>query len=129
MRNCHHPCWSFLLCPFSSAQAQDIRDNYPFKTNVVLHTKNGKFLATELARAGYSTCCLNPSDCIAMMNGCMGYWWEVGKGSRYVGEEDIVATSTFGLSSKTISTAYDSARVIGHAPLNSTVMHEFSLSI
>jgi len=97
-------------------EAEEILGNYEFLTEVVLHTKNGKFLASELARAGYRTCCLNPSDCIAMISGCMGYWWEVGKASRYVGEEDIVATSTLVLATKGISTAYDSARVLAHAP-------------
>eukprot|EP00668_Euglena_longa_P000955 GGOE01001146.1.p1 GENE.GGOE01001146.1~~GGOE01001146.1.p1 ORF type:complete len:763 (+),score=144.16 GGOE01001146.1:330-2291(+) len=97
-------------------EAEEILGKYDFQTEVVLHTKNGKFLASELARAGYRTCCLNPSDCIAMMSGCMGYWWEVGKASRYVGEEDIVATSTFVLASKGISTAYNSARIAPYVP-------------
>lgn len=95
-------------------EAEELLGKYTFNTEVVLHTKNGKFLATELARAGFRTCCLNPSDCIAMMSGMMGYWWEVGKGSRYVGEEDIVATSTLVLAARGISTVYESDRISAH---------------
>eukprot|EP01010_Urceolus_cornutus_P004952 NODE_82_length_2547_cov_290.341473_g63_i0.p1 GENE.NODE_82_length_2547_cov_290.341473_g63_i0~~NODE_82_length_2547_cov_290.341473_g63_i0.p1 ORF type:complete len:764 (+),score=160.34 NODE_82_length_2547_cov_290.341473_g63_i0:70-2361(+) len=84
-----------------------LRDgDYNFHCNLVLHPKNGKFLAIELARNGLRTCVLNPSDCISLMAGCLGYWWEVGRGSRYAGEEDIAATSTILLSRWNISDAY-----------------------
>eukprot|EP00667_Euglena_gracilis_P007109 EG_transcript_7172 len=57
---------------------------YAFKCRVVLHSKDGKALASRLAHEGYRTSFLNPSDCIAVMQGCVGYWWECGLGERYV---------------------------------------------
>eukprot|EP00667_Euglena_gracilis_P002212 EG_transcript_2211 len=112
----YHFQYYFLNPGPGRKEAEELLPKYTFIPEVVLHTKNGKFLASELARAGYRTCCLNPSDYIAMMSGMMGYWWEVGKGSRYVGEEDIVATSTLVLASRGISTVYDSARIAAHIP-------------
>ena len=88
----------------------------------MIHRKNGKYLAQQLAKAGLKTGLLNPSDCIAMLQGRMGYWWEVGRGSRYVGEEDIAATSTAVLMQSNITDLYDSDRIDQHevvqAPTN-----------
>lgn len=44
-------------------------------------------MASQLASRGYRTSFLNPSDCIAVIQGCLGYWWACGMGERYVGEE------------------------------------------
>ena len=67
---------------------------YQFQCQLMLHKKDGKAMATMLAHEGYRTSFLNPSDCIAVMQGCIGYWWECGLGERYAGEEDFCATST-----------------------------------
>ncbi|KAJ9463969.1 Polycystin-2 [Diplonema papillatum] len=68
--------------------------DYQFRCNVVLHNRDAKFLAVELAKEGLKPAVLNPSDCIAVMQGLIGYYWELGRGDRYVGEEDFAATST-----------------------------------
>ena len=76
--------------------AQDLVQSgrFKFKCNFVVHGKDCKFLVVELAKmkrcAGY----LNPSDVIAVMQGLVGYYWEIGRQDRYVGEEDLTATST-----------------------------------
>ena len=69
-------------------------DKYNFKCNVAIHGKDAKFLAVEMAKERMKPAVLNPSDCIAVMQGLIGYYWEIGRGDRYVGEEDLVATST-----------------------------------
>ena len=84
--------------------------DYAFKCKVMIHFQDGKSLASQLAHAGYRTSFLNPSDCIAVMQGCIGYWWETGLGERYAGEEDFCATSTAILARANICTiwgAYD----------------------
>ena len=80
----------------------------------MLHGKNGKYLAQQLAATGLTLGLLNPSDCIAMLQGRMGYWWEVGRGSRYVGEEDIAATSTAVLMNCNVTGLYSSDRITEH---------------
>eukprot|EP00667_Euglena_gracilis_P001602 EG_transcript_1606 len=91
-------------------------NRYKFSCNVMIHSKNGKYLVQQLARAGYPAAVLNPSDCIAMLQGRMGYWWEVGRGSRYVGEEDIAATSTAPLMQYNATDLYTSDRIKQHKP-------------
>jgi len=91
-------------------------NRYKFSCNVMIHTKNGKYLAQQLVRAGYQAAGLNPSDCIAVLQGRMGYWWEVGRGSRYVGEEDIGATSTAPLMQYNATDVFASDRVLQHLP-------------
>eukprot|EP01006_Ploeotia_vitrea_P027384 TRINITY_DN60221_c0_g1_i2.p1 TRINITY_DN60221_c0_g1~~TRINITY_DN60221_c0_g1_i2.p1 ORF type:complete len:304 (+),score=26.67 TRINITY_DN60221_c0_g1_i2:2-913(+) len=71
-------------------------------------------MAVSLARKGKKTSFLNPSDSIAVMQGCMGYWWEVGLGIRYVGEEDWAATSTGILGRVNICTSYYNMSNIYH---------------
>eukprot|EP00667_Euglena_gracilis_P007457 EG_transcript_7535 len=44
---------------------------YAFKCRLVIHSKDGKALASRLAHEGYRTSFLNPSDCIAVMQGCI----------------------------------------------------------
>ena len=39
----------------------------------MIHYKDGKGMASQLAAAGLRTSFLNPSDCIAVMQGCIGY--------------------------------------------------------
>eukprot|EP01013_Petalomonas_cantuscygni_P043466 TRINITY_DN822_c0_g1_i1.p1 TRINITY_DN822_c0_g1~~TRINITY_DN822_c0_g1_i1.p1 ORF type:complete len:2963 (-),score=696.06 TRINITY_DN822_c0_g1_i1:234-9122(-) len=77
------------------AQAVELLDKeqYRFKCNVVIHGKDGKGLCLELSKTRM-TSFLNPSDAIAMMQGRMGYWWEVGYGERFVGEEDFASLTT-----------------------------------
>eukprot|EP01064_Diplonema_japonicum_P037898 TRINITY_DN9013_c0_g1_i4.p2 TRINITY_DN9013_c0_g1~~TRINITY_DN9013_c0_g1_i4.p2 ORF type:complete len:253 (+),score=82.25 TRINITY_DN9013_c0_g1_i4:842-1600(+) len=80
---------------------------------IVVHSRDVKFIAVSLASMGYSAAYLNPSDAIAVLQGLIGYFWEVGKGSCYVGEEDFVATSTAILSRTNISDLHtDSSRVL-----------------
>eukprot|EP00760_Papus_ankaliazontas_P010351 PhM_4_TR14261/c0_g1_i3/m.59699 len=67
---------------------------FAFKVNFVVHSKDAKFLAVELAKARRHAGMLNPSDAIAVMQGQIGYYWEKGRQDRYVGEEDLAATST-----------------------------------
>ena len=62
--------------------------------------------------SGKRACINNPSDCIANIMGCMGYWWEVGMGERYGGEEDMVATSTAILARSNITTVYSDRKRI-----------------
>eukprot|EP00668_Euglena_longa_P001367 GGOE01001620.1.p1 GENE.GGOE01001620.1~~GGOE01001620.1.p1 ORF type:complete len:1871 (-),score=629.58 GGOE01001620.1:50-5662(-) len=78
----------------STAKQLLAEKEYPLRCRVVIHNKDGKALASRLAHEGHRTSFLNPSDCIAVMQGCVGYWWECGMGERYVGEEDFCATST-----------------------------------
>ena len=61
---------------------------------IVLHTRDVKFAAVALAQRAQPAAYLNPSDAIAVMQGLVGYFWELGKGTCYVGEEDFSATST-----------------------------------
>ena len=61
---------------------------------IMLHTRDVKFVTVALAQQGVAAAYLNPSDAIAVLQGAIGYYWETGKGSCYVGEEDFVATST-----------------------------------
>ena len=68
------------------------------KCPIILHSRDVKFLAVSLASFSMSSGYLNPSDAIAVLQGVIGYYWEVGKGSCYVGEEDFAATSTATLS-------------------------------
>ncbi|KAJ9446271.1 hypothetical protein DIPPA_35319 [Diplonema papillatum] len=56
----------------------------------------------ELAAMNKAPAFLNPSDSQAVLQGCMGLYWEEGRSWNYVGEEDWGATSTGVLSSFTI---------------------------
>ncbi|KAJ9463970.1 hypothetical protein DIPPA_05499 [Diplonema papillatum] len=86
---------------------------YDFKCNVVLHNRDAKFLAVELAKEGLKPAVLNPSDCIAVMQGLIGYYWELGRGNRYVGEEDFAATSTGILARHGLTAVYtDASRML-----------------
>jgi hypothetical protein len=73
--------------------------------SIIFHPKDVKFLAVKLStyyteqpppsdtlpkKVGI----LNPSDAIAVVLGLIGYYWEHGYGDGYVGEEDMIATST-----------------------------------
>ena len=101
--------------PGKAAALQLLQENgYTFHCKVMLHFQDGKSIASQLASAGYRTSFLNPSDCIAVMQGCIGYWWETGLGERYAGEEDFCATSTAILARGNICTiwsAYDNDRM------------------
>eukprot|EP01062_Namystynia_karyoxenos_P030420 TRINITY_DN2272_c0_g1_i1.p1 TRINITY_DN2272_c0_g1~~TRINITY_DN2272_c0_g1_i1.p1 ORF type:complete len:678 (+),score=259.73 TRINITY_DN2272_c0_g1_i1:167-2200(+) len=64
------------------------------RCHVAFHNRDVKFLATELAKRSMSPAVLNPSDCAAVMLGLMGYYWETGRATYYVGEEDFATTGT-----------------------------------
>eukprot|EP01064_Diplonema_japonicum_P014042 TRINITY_DN21559_c0_g1_i1.p1 TRINITY_DN21559_c0_g1~~TRINITY_DN21559_c0_g1_i1.p1 ORF type:complete len:3213 (+),score=696.80 TRINITY_DN21559_c0_g1_i1:53-9691(+) len=86
--------------------------------NVVMHGKDVKFLATEMAKGDpsrpgsfQSPAMLNPSDCASIFLGLMGYFWEWGRQECYVGEEDFCCTGTGTLALSTITNVYgDSSR-------------------
>eukprot|EP01062_Namystynia_karyoxenos_P036438 TRINITY_DN2653_c0_g1_i1.p1 TRINITY_DN2653_c0_g1~~TRINITY_DN2653_c0_g1_i1.p1 ORF type:complete len:1234 (+),score=280.18 TRINITY_DN2653_c0_g1_i1:74-3775(+) len=85
--------------PALIAQARDVLQDViskgtKLRCDVVLHTKDAKFLAVELAKTSGNPALLNPSDCRAVMAGLIGCYWELGRGDCYVGEEDIACTST-----------------------------------
>ena len=86
---------------------------FRFKCNVVLHNRDAKFLAVEMAKRCMRPAVLNPSDCVAVMQGLIGYFWELGRGDRYVGEEDFAATGTGILARCGISDVYtDLTRIV-----------------
>eukprot|EP01060_Flectonema_neradi_P039089 TRINITY_DN847_c0_g1_i1.p1 TRINITY_DN847_c0_g1~~TRINITY_DN847_c0_g1_i1.p1 ORF type:complete len:599 (+),score=91.61 TRINITY_DN847_c0_g1_i1:94-1797(+) len=88
-------------------------DTRELKCPIVLHSRDVKFLAVSLASRNLSPGYLNPSDAIAVLQGLIGYYWEIGKGSSYVGEEDFAATSTAVLSRVNISNLHiDPTRVV-----------------
>jgi len=64
------------------------------RCSVVFHNRDVKFLAQELAKKSLGPAVLNPSDCAAVMLGLMGYYWESGRTTYYVGEEDFATTGT-----------------------------------
>lgn len=78
---------------------------FRFQPTLIIHKADNKFLAVELARRNMCGGMLNPSDCIAVMQGRVGYYWETGRQSRYVGEEDLAATSTILLQHYNVSPA------------------------
>ena len=82
------------------------------RCNIVLHNRDAKFLAVEMAKERMRPGVLNPSDCIAVMQGLIGYYWEIGQGDRYVGEEDFAATGTGILARCGISDVYTDVRRI-----------------
>eukprot|EP00993_Chasmostoma_nieuportense_P006647 NODE_728_length_1912_cov_21.293557_g675_i0.p1 GENE.NODE_728_length_1912_cov_21.293557_g675_i0~~NODE_728_length_1912_cov_21.293557_g675_i0.p1 ORF type:complete len:568 (+),score=146.72 NODE_728_length_1912_cov_21.293557_g675_i0:52-1755(+) len=93
--------------------------HYNLRCPVVLHDRNVKFLAVECATRGHKPSFLNPSDHIAVMQGRMGYWWEVGYGLRFVGEEDFGATSTGLLGHIEFTDVFtDPQRLVGWQPFS-----------
>eukprot|EP01063_Lacrimia_lanifica_P042019 TRINITY_DN9954_c0_g3_i2.p1 TRINITY_DN9954_c0_g3~~TRINITY_DN9954_c0_g3_i2.p1 ORF type:complete len:688 (+),score=200.90 TRINITY_DN9954_c0_g3_i2:239-2065(+) len=74
---------------------------------IVVHTRDLKFVCTALAGANLASAYLNPSDVVAVMQGAIGYYWETGRGTSYVGEEDFAATSTAILGRSNISTVWE----------------------
>lgn len=74
-----------------------------FRCSVVLHDRDAKFLAQQLAFKEMAPAFLNPSDSQAILHGMLGMFWEVGRGYNYVGEEDWAATSTGTLASLPVS--------------------------
>lgn len=96
------------------AQALEIyrKGNYKLKCNLCIHKKDAKFLAIKLANEGKSAGFLNPSDVIAVVMGRIGYYWEVGRQDRYVGEEDFVATSTAILAHVNVACEISPSRII-----------------
>eukprot|EP01065_Artemidia_motanka_P036983 TRINITY_DN4508_c2_g1_i1.p1 TRINITY_DN4508_c2_g1~~TRINITY_DN4508_c2_g1_i1.p1 ORF type:complete len:675 (+),score=194.88 TRINITY_DN4508_c2_g1_i1:143-2167(+) len=74
------------------------------RCDVAFHNRDVKFLATELSKRSLSAAVLNPSDCAAVMLGLMGYYWESGRATYYVGEEDFATTGTALLAHTGVST-------------------------
>eukprot|EP01062_Namystynia_karyoxenos_P037533 TRINITY_DN2731_c0_g2_i1.p1 TRINITY_DN2731_c0_g2~~TRINITY_DN2731_c0_g2_i1.p1 ORF type:complete len:3132 (+),score=814.06 TRINITY_DN2731_c0_g2_i1:607-9396(+) len=65
-----------------------------FSTNIVLHDRDSKSVALNLARRGMAPAFLVPCDPQALIHGTLGMDWEVGRGNCYGGEQDWGATST-----------------------------------
>eukprot|EP01062_Namystynia_karyoxenos_P083513 TRINITY_DN9611_c0_g1_i1.p1 TRINITY_DN9611_c0_g1~~TRINITY_DN9611_c0_g1_i1.p1 ORF type:complete len:1039 (+),score=262.29 TRINITY_DN9611_c0_g1_i1:83-3199(+) len=61
---------------------------------VVIHGRDAKFLAVELAKRRMSAAVLNPSDCATLTQGAVGNRWETGRCGYFGGEEDFAATGT-----------------------------------
>ena len=90
-------------------------NRYQFLCHLKLYQKDGKVVASNLARLGKNTCYLIPSDCMSLLMGRAGFWWEVGRGERYTAETDSFATSTAILSHTNITGAYtDESRIECH---------------
>eukprot|EP00756_Hemistasia_phaeocysticola_P004107 Hpha_TRINITY_DN12637_c0_g1::TRINITY_DN12637_c0_g1_i1::g.49716::m.49716 len=70
------------------------REGKFLRCSVAFHNRDVKFLAQELAKRSLHPAVLNPSDCAAVMLGLMGYYWESGRATYYVGEEDFATTGT-----------------------------------
>ena len=73
------------------------------RCNIVFHNKDTRFLAVRLAHLKKSPSLLLPSDSQALLQGQYGMYWEEGRSWNYVGEEDLVATSTGVLMNYSIS--------------------------
>eukprot|EP01065_Artemidia_motanka_P027183 TRINITY_DN32400_c0_g1_i1.p1 TRINITY_DN32400_c0_g1~~TRINITY_DN32400_c0_g1_i1.p1 ORF type:complete len:2236 (+),score=768.33 TRINITY_DN32400_c0_g1_i1:52-6759(+) len=73
------------------------------RCSIIFHSRDVKFLAVELARNYMAPALLNPCDCSGLFLGLAGNYWETGRATYYVGEEDIGATSTLALSHTGIS--------------------------
>eukprot|EP01059_Diplonema_ambulator_P034107 TRINITY_DN747_c0_g1_i11.p1 TRINITY_DN747_c0_g1~~TRINITY_DN747_c0_g1_i11.p1 ORF type:complete len:936 (+),score=308.88 TRINITY_DN747_c0_g1_i11:109-2916(+) len=67
---------------------------WPLRCSIILHSRDTKFLAVELAKKHKAVGVLNPSDCSALMWGIMGAQWETGRYDLYSGEQDMCAHST-----------------------------------
>eukprot|EP00659_Diplonema_papillatum_P001169 gene1169-1806_t len=75
---------------------------------VVLHSRDVKFLAAELADRPnfHAPAMLNPSDCASIWLGLMGYFWETGREECFVGEEDFCSSGTGTLALSTITSVF-----------------------
>eukprot|EP01060_Flectonema_neradi_P000798 TRINITY_DN10494_c0_g2_i1.p1 TRINITY_DN10494_c0_g2~~TRINITY_DN10494_c0_g2_i1.p1 ORF type:complete len:3304 (+),score=501.40 TRINITY_DN10494_c0_g2_i1:117-10028(+) len=76
--------------------------------NIVLHGKDVKFLAVEMAKGDTfpGPAMLNASDCVSIWLGLMGYYWELGRQLHYVSEEDFCSTGTGTLGLSGVSTIF-----------------------
>eukprot|EP01006_Ploeotia_vitrea_P051550 TRINITY_DN67577_c8_g1_i11.p1 TRINITY_DN67577_c8_g1~~TRINITY_DN67577_c8_g1_i11.p1 ORF type:complete len:1276 (+),score=127.69 TRINITY_DN67577_c8_g1_i11:575-3829(+) len=89
--------------------------SYAFRCPVVVHFRDSKKLAMELAERGKKTSTLCPSDPIGMMQGYLGNSWEGGYSKWYLAEQDTVAISTAILGRVGISNAFsDESRMVYH---------------
>eukprot|EP00755_Sulcionema_specki_P029397 Sspe_Gene.17865::Locus_6384_Transcript_2_2_Confidence_0.500_Length_10291::g.17865::m.17865 len=95
---------------------KEITEGRPPRCNVIIHDRDVKFLAVEMAKTDsfLGPAMLNPSDCASLCLGLMGYFWEWGRQENYVGEEDFCCTGTGTLALVSITTVFnDPSRHIG----------------
>lgn len=94
--------------PFARAELDNAKKQHPDVASIVHnYDRDVKFLAVDLAKAGVRCALLNPSDPDVMWGKYdVGEYYKKG---HYVGEEDLVATSTASLGSVGISDVYSNA--------------------
>lgn len=63
------------------------------QTEIILHKKDTYLLALELAKNNNNVMLVNPSDCISVLMGEYGYYWN-GNGNDYIVGEEILANQT-----------------------------------
>ena len=89
-------------------EAHIARTGKPPYCNIVMHYKDVKFLAVEMAKGDTfpGPAMLNASDCVSIWLGLMGYYWELGRQRHYVSEEDFCSTGTGTLGLSGVSTIF-----------------------
>ena len=98
------------------------------KCDVVLHDREANFLAVEMAKERMKPAVLNPSDYIAVMQGLIGRYWEIGREHRYTREEHNAATSTAILARCGLSNVYtDHNRIIQVSQQHDLTQQELSI--
>eukprot|EP00906_Rhabdomonas_costata_P029214 RCo041248 len=91
------------------AESLRLTRKYTFKCKVVLHSRDGKALVANLAKAGFDAAYIYPSDFVAVIQGCAGNRWAYGTGPSYTASEDLVATSTAILARSNICSLWGAA--------------------
>ena len=65
-----------------------------FLCPVVLCNSDMLHLCRAFARQGKKASLTNPSDCIFLLGGVMGAWWQEGRAEMYAGEEHLAIHTT-----------------------------------
>ena len=81
----------------------DPQSSRHLRTTIIIHEKDPKFVACELAKRAFSTGLIVPSSMTELLQGIPGGHWETGRGNSFSQQEDTAQTTTMLLSDINIS--------------------------
>ena len=95
-------CWGFETYWLNAGDNRSAAESmlnrvtlsHPLRCSLVLHNRDSKCLAVELAKKGMVAATVVPAGCPSLLLGLVGNRWEHGRAAQYSSEEDTAATST-----------------------------------